>query len=683
MVAPDAGRLPTVRNIMNTPPTLDASKRIGAAARAVENAGVTHLFLGDPLSHGCDKTAVEPGNNFSPGLGTFGVSLWIDASDKLFTPDLMNPSEIDWRFDDKGGMAPIVKSTYAAGGTAQITHRIGHLGGEGSNGVDFVHIEIEPSDNDRILAAIVVKDVGPAGRKIERMDWDGGACALTVNSSAVIVFEQPPVEVDIAEPDEKFDSPLAIVTFEVTGPTEIAFKCVHGFANTTVYKRDPIASPPTNLSVAQGLSEVKGSWKRTLPARITCPDPRVVRAYECSAHHVLAAMECGLPRIGVLNYPIFWIRDCVIVLRALDLIGRHDLARVGCDYLAPMIFGGGFGAEADNPGEGIWALANHAQITSDDSWLRDIYPDILRRVDWIARMIDATAPISWVTENRTPAHMLSPDDMIVCRANNQGTIDGRMDLHLPAFFVNCWAICGLRRAAWAAARLGDTERASSIGARADELERNVARVLLPRYGNERDPIVTPHPTNALMQHTDDVRAHFSTWARDHMLGDGSYRPWPYFQVAHVHNAFLLGPPDLAWTALEPLIAEPPGNALHIFQEGFDHERLPYKNGDALRGWLSPERGGMGNMPHNWASGEMLLLMRDMFVREQDYDYLVLGEGVHPDWLQPGMAFGVSDMPTNLGPVSYHVETDGAGRRILTYDGPANPVYSFRVDEVRI
>ena len=43
--------------------------------RDVNNRGKTHLFLGDALSNGIDKTVVEPGNAFSPGLWTLGISL--------------------------------------------------------------------------------------------------------------------------------------------------------------------------------------------------------------------------------------------------------------------------------------------------------------------------------------------------------------------------------------------------------------------------------------------------------------------------------------------------------------------------------------------------------------------------------------------------------------------------------
>ena len=40
----------------------------------VWNRSDTHVFLGLPRSHETFKTPVEPGNSFSPGPGTYGVS---------------------------------------------------------------------------------------------------------------------------------------------------------------------------------------------------------------------------------------------------------------------------------------------------------------------------------------------------------------------------------------------------------------------------------------------------------------------------------------------------------------------------------------------------------------------------------------------------------------------------------
>jgi len=76
------------------------------------------------------------------------------------------------------------------------------------------------------------------------------------------------------------------------------------------------------------------------------------------------------------------------------------------------------------------------------------------------------------------------------------------------------------------------------------------------------------------------------------------------------------------------------------------------------------------MPHNWTSGEMLALLRTIFVVEQDGG-LVLGAGVPEVWFTPGSQFGVNRLPTEFGPVSYTVTVDANVRPVLSYEGPQN------------
>ena len=55
------------------------------------NRSDTHVILGVPRSHEGLKTVVEPGNSFSPGAGTFGVSTWVfdHETGELHAPEQM------------------------------------------------------------------------------------------------------------------------------------------------------------------------------------------------------------------------------------------------------------------------------------------------------------------------------------------------------------------------------------------------------------------------------------------------------------------------------------------------------------------------------------------------------------------------------------------------------------------
>jgi hypothetical protein len=647
-------------------------------ARTLKNKGKTHIFLGDPLSDGCDKTTVEPGNGFSPGVWTCGVSAWVTVDGRHYTPDLLEDGEVAWGFGGGRGLPPILESAWRAGGAVRVASRLAHLGGEGAQGVDFCRVELTAETKTAGELSIVVRDIGPAGGKIDSMAWSGELRTLTLNQSLKIVVEDSPASCDIVEADGLHDSPMAVLRYPFDlprgGTMALDFKAVHGFANRQFGGSLPNLHPWEDCSVAQGFDRCQSQWERAVPAKVFSPDGRLEQVWQRECFHILSAMECGQPRIGAVNYPVFWMRDGVIVLRALDLMGRHDLARMGNEGLSSLLFSGGFGAEADGPGEGIWSLVCHSRLTGDTQWLGSVFSAIEKRVEWIEKMVTADKPIRLVGENKIPFYIDTPGINLLCFPAVNGTIHGRMDWHTPDFFINCWAYCGLRLAAEAAELLGQRDKAQRWADMAHRLDESIAAELLPRYGNERDPIVAPYPTDALSGERAAVKEKFAQWYRaNRQKPDGSRTPeplWTYFEAAQSHNALLLGFRDAAWASLEGMTAANSCWDVSAFTEGLPggNEMLPFGNSGAARGWLDRASAEGGNMPHNWTSAELVNLIRDLFVREEG-DGLALGSGVPKQWLTPGARFGVENMPTNLGPVSYIVTVADDGTVNLDYKGP--------------
>ena len=576
--------------------------------------------------------------------------------------------------------SPALDARWPAGDALSVSSRLGHLGGPGSEGVDFCRSVLTASGRAEGVCYLVVRDAGPAGAKIESLAWDAGASALQVGGGPRIVAESALRTAQIVPADAEYDSPLALLCYpfalESGESFELSFKAEHGFAGRAGAGMIPLQQPHAALSVAEGIHRCGLDWVGEKPGHIFCPDPRLGRVWDRSAYHLLAAMEDGQPRIGVANYPAFWMRDGVLVLRALDIMGRTDLGRAGCEALAPLLFSGGFGAEADAPGEGIWALVSHALITQDFAWLAPHFPLIERRAEWLERMLEADTPLRCVGENRLPAYADTPGINLLCLPARDGLIRGRMDWHAPDFYINCWAVAGFRLAALAADALGHGGRARAWAERADLLEAALAEQGLPAYGNERDPVAAPHPTAALAGHADALRVRFESWFRANRLGpDGARvaeRLWTYFEVAQVHNAFRLGLDGPAWACLDGLLGEGGTGTWDVstWGEGLPGgaEYLPFRNGAGRRGWLDPQAALSGNMPHGWTAAEWILLLRDLFVRD-DGDRLVLAPHLPTAWRTPGAAFGVRGLPTRFGLVSYQasVGTDGAVR--LEYEGP--------------
>lgn len=632
-------------------------KDVFLTLRGSKNRGKTHLFLGDPHSNGLDKTVVEPGCEFSPGLWTVGVYCAFFAEGRIICP---RTEDLPLAFDED---MPIVRSSFSAG-SAEVTCRLAHIGGPGWNGTDYFSADYEGVLDE---AALIVTDVGPAGAKIKGMT--AGVSQLSVADGPEFIFDTP-VDIHIFAADDEYDSPFAVVRFK----NKLNMRVQHRYGDRAFPCQFPSVM---ESSVEAGFQKASAIWAQSVPAKINVPDERINRMWQQASFHILSAMEDGLPRISVNNYPIFWIRDCVIVVYALDVIGRSDLASSACEYLAPLVFSGGFGCESDNPGEGIWCLYNHVNITKDREWAKKIFPYIEERVSWIIKMLETDEPVFRPGDMRSVWAHWWPGSDLVCLPHEGNHIHGRMDGHSPDLYINAWAWAGLESASKIAGFASYPELASSWHTRAENLKKAITEELLPTFGNERDSCVSPWPTGIFENEPELVRNFFNAWYDENRLLDGkSVRNpeplWTYFEVAQMHNAILLSERDKAWVNLDGFLDDPKWCDMSLFTESSwgQTEMLPFGTGRYGRGWLQQGAVG-GNMPHNWTSAEVIALIKDMLVHETD-DGLILFSGVPSSWLQPGNRIEVQHLPTRFGEVSFSAKVADDGTVSFSYQGVNMP-----------
>jgi len=93
--------------------------------------------------------------------------------------------------------------------------------------------------------------------------------------------------------------------------------------------------------------------------------------------------------------------------------------------------------------------------------------------------------------------------------------------------------------------------------------------------------------------------------------------------------------------------------------------------------IHPITGGgcMGDGQHGWAAAEWVMLLRNMFVFEED-NRLVIGKGIRPEWLLAGVETAFGPTLTPYGAVRVTVKCDEEGIEVrLTgdwYDRPEPP-----------
>jgi hypothetical protein len=391
-------------------------------------------------------------------------------------------------------------------------------------------------------------------------------------------------------------------------------------------------------------------------------------------------------RIAPLSYPLPWLRDSVYIIRCFDLAGLHDLARAATEYCVRNDFFGGFGAEGDAPGEGIWAIVQHYRITQDRAWLARVFPAVERKCDWLVRMRRATLPLQVVADTPILPFMHAQRAAgVICTAAQDGIIQGVMDhgITYSLGWINQWALCGLREAAYAAGQLGLEEQAARYSAEAGELQAALQAysARTPAYFDwERTVNSLLWPTRAWADNLEQVEAGFNTWWEKHRGTGDSYRPepyWLYFELAQAHNALLFGQRERAWQVIQYRLAHQDLPGLYGWREG--GEGVGAEN--AVHGvtLINQVRGCQrfeSITPHGWSQAEMWLLQRAVLVEEWQ-DGLLLFAGVPSNWLVPGASTGFRDFPTWYGKASAQLQVDEQGRSAaITVSGlaPGTPVW---------
>src|SRR3954454_12507253 len=177
------------------------SARVADLAAATRNRGDRHVVLGSPWSDGVDKTVVEPGGSFSPGVWTCGISVWTVSDGAISSPDLFDSVTPDFGFHPLG-RPPIIRSTWRAHGR-RFSTELATLR-ESDETADVFRLEVRDDNQQQpttgLSVHLVVRGAGPAGGLLTEAAWVDGA--LEVGGGRRVIPSPPPdhVHVHVAEP---------------------------------------------------------------------------------------------------------------------------------------------------------------------------------------------------------------------------------------------------------------------------------------------------------------------------------------------------------------------------------------------------------------------------------------------------------------------------------------------------
>ena len=652
------------------------------------NRSDTHVILGVPESHEGFKTIVEPGNSFSPGVGTYGVSTWVAAGGQLYAPEQMSLDALRWSYLE--GHIPVLVSQWQAG-AVEVTSRLFTDGDAGMSDIkDYLAVELHnPTDQTvELTFYLVVRSFGAAGGPVRRLGWENGR--VVVNGGPVIYPYTPPSAFGaLSYAESGRDISVSLRAGEMPNATSVSddstwasgalayavtlppgatqqydFVC-HVHANNGKLKWLQLPGLSTSLDAVQAACVAR--WKADLPIELNVPDTRFRDALLIQRAHMAMFTVDAEPRIAPVSYPLWWLRDGAYVVNAQDKGGYHQLTERAVKRVADRDAFGGFGAEGDGPSEGIWILSEHYLMTRSLDFLREVWPHIERKADLLITMLHTDVPIKRHSDMRTPQNALAPDSDLMCLPTDDGLIMGRMDGHFPIVWINSYAYLGLTRAALCAEALGLD--GSRFAREAETLRATLVRRAPELFGkNDRDPNSAFWPTGWATRDNEDVRRGFEDFWQNVRCPNGVYTPepmWTYFEAGQAHNYMLLGQRERAVQTMEHFLSNHIAPGLYTYSEGNSDENSSLQ-WQRTRGWDQIRY----VTPHGWTAAELFLFLRDALLRE-DGNRLVLGSGVPEAWMQE--AFSVRGLPTHFGAVSYSYDPASKSIQVSVEVPPAGGI----------
>lgn len=581
--------------------------------------GTGHVVLAAPGSSVPEKAYHEPGGSFSPGVGSFGVSIWLldEQGSPKATSETLPLHQIRQQFIWTGNQQiPSLLTETPSYRAVWSLER---------SGVGPERWRLQLTRTGTFRLAVTIRSVGPAGGPIETLKWEKQG--LLINGRWRVTVAPTPAAVHLGEEGQpgwmteqgaadqwKGDSGWGYARLDLPGQAWTIEIEDSGGRHTHSRAIVPVQS---NLD-------------------LKLPDETFLASLRAQIAHLLMGLVGKETRPGEpVHYAFPWVRDGAYVLVALARAGQLQTAEALAPYFAEHDFFGGFGPEADAPGLAIWALEEVAERLRQPPFDRAIWPAVHRKAELILEMLAATQPLRWTVAGPiVPAAARRPDLSLVCEPSRNGLIIGRMDHHRPVLFVNAVSYLGLLKAAALAERVREPVKAARWRTRAAGLRQAwEAAFHPPESENDRTYISSLWPSWVATSIRENLR--HSLQARWEQLRDaqGGFREprlWTYFDLAEAHQWLFLGSPERVWATLRWFWDHQASPGLYTWWEGKGEENTVY-GWNEIRGWVAPPH----VTPHYWAAAEMLLLQLDMLAYEDPTapePTIVIGGGIPAAWL---------------------------------------------------
>jgi hypothetical protein len=415
----------------------------------------------------------------------------------------------------------------------------------------------------------------------------------------------------------------------------------------------PLADLAVRVPLDKELAAMAGARKFnptiTWPAirsKVAClqvPNERLQFLYDAAVQSlVLLSADEVVP--GPYTYRRFWFRDACMMLNALLSIGLKERARRSIEHFPDRQLHNGYfrsqEGEWDSNGQVLWIIDRYAQLTGGA-----LSAKLLAAVD---------KAVAWIDGKRIAAD----SDALHAGLLPAGFSAEHLGPNDHYYWDDFWAEAGLRAAERIQLRAGRRQDAENARRIADALrgaiERSVDRIPESRSlgGIPASPyrridagavgsLVADYPLQLFPPAAPRIVATLSALVERCFHGGGFFQDIIHSGI----NAYLTL--DIAQTMLRA--GDPRYRDLMETVA-----RLASPTGQWPEA-IHPHTGGgcMGDGQHGWAAAEWVMMMRNLFVREEGHR-LIVGSGLFDEWFETEEDVYFGPTLTPWGPVSVRI-----------------------------
>ncbi len=413
------------------------------------------------------------------------------------------------------------------------------------------------------------------------------------------------------------------------------------------------------------LERAASAWRQKLDQvelRVGDAEHPSMDALRTAAAHILINRDGPALQPGPRRYTRSWIRDGATMGAALLRVGCADEVRDFLRWYAPYQAvdgnvpscvdrtGPDWLPEHDSHGQLVFLVADYFRFTRDRAFLAEMWPAVLRAVDYLESLRNQRLTAEFATGDRRACFGILPESV---------SHEGYLAQPVHAYWDDFWALRGLGDAMHLARGLGDAAQEQRIAALRDGLRTCLyasieatiaARGLAYVPGSVEWADFDPTATATALTTTDAIEClppaaltftydEYLRGFRKRRRGEIDWNNYTAYEIRILGALIRLGRIEEAHEVLEFFLADRRSRAWNQWPE---------------ISWRDPRSPGhLGDVPHSWIGAEWILAVLSLFAYEHPTNgSLVLAAGIPADWLDGGTEIAVENLPTWYGRLSY-------------------------------